>query len=105
MSAQPADLIRLAVADAQRTAPEPLRRPVPPPEPYPVAELGPILAPACESLRRVIQAPDAICGASLLAAASLAVQGLADVENSGRVTPLSLWLLTVAESGERKSAV
>ena len=90
---------------APATAPEPLRRPVPPPEPYPVKELGPILAPACESLRRVIQAPDAICGASLLAAASLAVQGLADVTNSGRVHPLSLWFLSVAESGERKSAV
>ena len=87
------------------TAPEPLRRPVPPPEPYPVKELGPILAPACESLRRVIQAPDAICGASLLAAASLAVQGLADVTVDGRVYPLSLWFLSVAESGERKSAV
>jgi hypothetical protein len=90
---------------ASTVKPEPLRRPTPPPEPYPVEELGPILAPACESLRRVIQAPDAVCGASLLAAASLAVQGLADVHNDGRIHPLSLWLLTVAESGERKSAV
>jgi len=59
---------------AENTAsePEPLRRPVPAPEPYPVGELGPILSPACESLRRVIQAADAVCGASLLAAASLA---------------------------------
>lgn len=92
-------------AEHSGSAPEPLRRPVPPPEPYPVAELGPILGPACESLRRVIQAPDAICGASLLAAASLSVQGLADVANCGRVHPLSLWFLSVAESGERKSAV
>lgn len=91
--------------DMQPCAPEPLRRPTPPPESYPVAELGPILKPACESLRRVIQAPDAVCGASVLAAASLAVQGLADVHNDGRVHPLSLWLLTIAESGERKSAV
>ena len=87
------------------SAPEPLRRPLPPPELYPMAELGPILAPACASLRRVIQASDAVCGASLLAAASLAVQGLADVHHDGRVHPLSLWFLTVAESGERKSAV
>jgi len=92
-------------APGTATAPESLRRPVPPPEPYPVKELGPILAPACESLRRVIQSPDAICGASLLAAASLSVQGLADVTNGGRVHPLSLWFLSVAESGERKSAV
>lgn len=90
---------------AQNSAPEPLRRPVPPAEPYPVAELGPILAPACESIRRVIQAPDAVCGASLLAAASLAVQALADVTIDGRTHPLSLWCVTVAESGERKSAV
>lgn len=86
-------------------APEPLRRPVPPPEPYPIAELGPILQPAAESLRRVIQAPDAVCGASVLAAASLAAQALADVEIDGRIIPLSLWMLTIAESGERKSAV
>lgn len=44
-------------------------------------------------------------GASLVAAASLAAQGLANVHNDGRVHPLSLWFLTVAESGERKSAV
>ena len=88
-----------------RTAPEPLRRPVPSPEPYPFAELGPILRPACEAIRRVVQAPDAVCAASLLAAASLAVQGFADVTMDGRTHPLSLWFLTVAESGERKSAV
>jgi len=88
-----------------RNAPEPLRRPVPASEPYPIAELGPILAPACESIRRVIQAPDAVCGAAVLAAASLSVQSLANVEIDGRIYPLSLWMLTVAESGERKSAV
>lgn len=94
-----------AAGEIERFAPEPLRRPVPPPEPYPIAELGPILQPAAESLRRVIQAPDAVCGASILAAASLAAQALADVEIDGRTYPLSLWMLTVAESGERKSAV
>lgn len=103
------DLDTLPMVESQnrriRSAPEPLRRPVPPPEPYPVAELGPILQPAAESLRRVIQAPDAVCGASVLAAASLATQALANVEIDGREIPLSLWLLTVAESGERKSAI
>lgn len=87
------------------TAPEPLRKPTPPPAPYPMAELGPIIRLACEALRRVIQAPDAVCAASLLAAASLATQGLADVHMDGRVYPLSLWFLTIADSGERKSAV
>ena len=102
------DLLSLPVTkkDSQiRSEPEPLSRPVPQPEPYPIQELGNILGPACESLRRVIQAPDAVCGASLLAAAALAAQGLADVELDGRVYPISLWALTVAESGQRKSAV
>ena len=97
--------VRQEVAHAWASEPEPLRRPVPAPEPYPLNELGPILAPAAESLRRVIQAPDAVCGASILAAASLAVQAQADVDIDGRIIPLSLWLLSVAESGERKSAV
>lgn len=70
-----------------------------------MSELGPILGPACASLRRVVQAPEAICAASLLSAASLAVHGLADVHNDGRITPTSLWLLNIAESGERKSAI
>ncbi len=88
-----------------KTAPEPLRRPVPDPAPYPMESLGPILADAAIAIRRVIQAPDAICGASVLAAASLASQGLADVHHHGRVYPLSLWMLSIAESGERKTAV
>lgn len=86
-------------------APEPLYRPVPPAEPYPLESLGEVLQPAAESIRRVLQAPAAIIGGSLLAAASLAVQGQADVHIDGRVLPLSLWLLSVAESGERKTAV
>ncbi|MBZ0088552.1 MAG: DUF3987 domain-containing protein [Thermomonas sp.] len=97
---------RAAPESQTRTAPEPLRRPVPPPQPYPLAELGDVLAPAAQTLRRVIQAPDAVCGASVLAAASLAVQGLANIERErGAVYPLSLWVLTVGESSERKSAV
>ena len=87
------------------SAPEPLRRATPPAEPYPMAELGPLLGPAAAAIRRVIQAPDAVIGGSLLAAASLAAQAHADVYLDGRTIPLSLWLLSVAESGERKSAV
>ncbi|CAD1788872.1 DUF3987 domain-containing protein [Xanthomonas campestris pv. raphani] len=94
-----------AESPAGRSAPEPLRRPTPPPEPYPLESLGEVLRPAAEAIKRVIQAPDAIIGGSLLAAASLAVQGQADVQIDGRIHPLSLWLLSVAQSGERKSAV
>jgi hypothetical protein len=55
-------------------------------------------------LRAVIQAPDALCGQSVLAAAALAVQGHADIVNDGRVHPLTLFLIAIAESGERKTA-
>lgn len=85
--------------------PEPLRRATGSPEPYPLHALGAVLQPAAAAIQRVIQAPSAIIGGSLLAAASLAVQAQADVHIDGRVHPLSIWFLSVAESGERKSAV
>lgn len=84
--------------------PEPLRRPLPPAEPYPIDALGPVLGAAAHRIHAVVRAPDAIVGQSILAAASLAAQPHADVLIDGRREPLSLWCLTVAESGERKSA-
>jgi hypothetical protein len=50
------------------------------------------------------QAPVAIPAASALAVASLAVQGFADVDTLGGPRPVSLYVLTVARSGERKSS-
>lgn len=87
-----------------RADPEPLRRQTPPPKEYPMDALGEVLGPAAETLRRVVQAPDAVCAQSVLAAASLAAQPHANVVIDGRKMPLSLWFLTIAESGERKSA-
>jgi hypothetical protein len=46
-----------------------------------------------------------MCGQSVLAAASLAVQAHADVEIDGRRELLSLYAFTVGDSGERKGAV
>lgn len=84
-------------------APQPLVREIPPGAPYPVQALGP-LAPAVLAVQGATQAPVAIPAASALAVASLAVQGFADVETLGGLRPLSLYLLTVAASGERKSS-
>ena len=84
--------------------PEPLRRPLLPADPYPVDALGPILSPAARRIHEVVQAPVALCGQSILAAASLAAQAHADVAIDGRREPLSLFAMTIAESGERKSA-
>jgi hypothetical protein len=84
--------------------PEPLRRHAPASIPYP-DELGPILGPAAQALHEVIQAPLAICSGAVLAASSLAVQGLADIEIDGRRHPSSIIVVAVAEPGDRKSAV
>lgn len=82
--------------------PQPLLREIPPGEDYPVAALGP-LRQAVEAVQDISQAPVAIAAQSALAVASLAVQGFADVETLGSDAPCSLFCLTIAESGERKS--
>ena len=92
-------------SENSKFAPEPLRRPMPPAAPYPTDALPEILAAAVAAAHEVIQAPAAICGQSFLAAASLAAQAHADVEIDGRIELLSLFALTIGESGERKSAV
>ena len=83
--------------------PQPLLRPVAPGAAYPVQALGPLRA-AVEAVQAMTQAPVAIPAASALSVASLAVQAFADVETLGGTRPLSLYMLTVAASGERKSS-
>lgn len=72
---------------------------------YPVEALGDLLAPAVERMAEVIGVPCAMAAQSVLASAALASQGHANVHLDGRTYPLSLYLLTVASSGDRKSAV
>lgn len=83
--------------------PQPLVRDIAPGAAYPVADLGPLRA-AVEAVQGMAQAPVAIPAASALAVASLAVQGFADVQTLGGKRPLSLYALTIARSGERKSS-
>ncbi|MET4127171.1 YfjI family protein [Roseovarius sp. MBR-6] len=83
--------------------PQPLVREIAPGMAYPVQALGPLRA-AVQAVQGMTQAPVAIPAQSALAVASLAVQGFADVETLGGARPLSLYALTVARSGERKSA-
>lgn len=83
--------------------PQPLVREIAPGADYPVQALGPLRA-AVEAVQSTTQAPVAIPAQSALTVASLAVQGFADVETLGGTRPLSLYALTVARSGERKSA-
>ena len=83
--------------------PQPLVREIAPGAAYPVHALGP-LRDAVQSVQGATQAPVAIPAQSALAVASLAVQGFANVETLGGARPLSLYALTIARSGERKSA-
>jgi len=86
--------------------PEPLRAPLPKAEPYPVEALGDILGKAAQALHETVKAPLALCCQSVLASASLAAQAHFDVMlPHGQKKPLSLFLLSVAESGERKSGI
>ncbi|WP_340051760.1 YfjI family protein [Pseudomonas proteolytica] len=84
--------------------PRPLIEANPVPQPYPVQALGGILGPAVERMAEVIGVPQALAAQSVLAASALATQGHAGLQLDGRNYPLSLYLITVAASGDRKTA-
>jgi hypothetical protein len=83
--------------------PLPLLRKFPAPQLYPVNALGDLKV-IVEAVQKSTQAPIEIAAASALSATALVVQGHANVETLGGVKPLSLYMLTVARSGERKSS-
>ncbi len=86
--------------------PRPLSRPVTEPQPFPVEALGSVLSAAAAAIEAKVRAHPAICAVSVLAAANLAVQGHADVAlPSGQSRPISLYFISIAESGDRKSSV
>jgi len=91
--------------DIEKPTPEPLRRIARSTNTFPIDALGPILKPAVLKMHEMIQAPLAMCGQSVLAGASLALQGLIDVEIDGRRRPVSEYFLSVGSTGERKTAV
>ena len=104
MNAFASELAQAEPIDAPE--PLPLRRALPAAEPFPLSALGPVLEGAARAIMDQVQCPDAIAAQSVLGAASLAVQAHADVviPATGHSRPLSLFLVTVAASGERKSA-
>lgn len=73
---------------------------------YPLDALGPILGEAAERMAYYVQAPQGMAGQSLLAAASLVAQAHINVARGNLgCGPVSLFCLTVAESGDRKSTL
>ncbi|WP_156455628.1 YfjI family protein [Sphingomonas sp. CCH5-D11] len=74
--------------------------------PYPVDALPPLIRDAVREVAGFVQSPVALVAASALAAVSTAVQTRHSVRRDAALSgPATLYLLTVAESGERKSTV
>jgi len=75
-------------------------------EPYPVDALPDAIRAVVEEVQAEVQAPAEMVACSALAVASLVAQSMADVARSKTLPgPCSLYFLTVAESGDRKSTV
>lgn len=94
---------RYAPANDGRTDVMPLRRPIPPAEPYPLDTLGPILGDAARIISEVEQIPAALCAQAVLVAAAHAGQQHFNVKFHFGSRPISLYAISVAESGDRKS--
>jgi putative DNA primase/helicase len=76
------------------------------PVPYPLDALPQVMREAVEELQGFVKCPVSMVASSALATLSLAGQSLAAVERTtGLVGPVGIYLLTIAESGERKSTV
>ena len=83
--------------------PEPLTEPLDA-QPYPDEALPPILRDAVRQAQAFVQARMALVACSALSTLSLVAQGLANVRRDHQlVGPISLYLLAVADSGERKT--
>lgn len=73
--------------------------------PFPMHILPEILQKGVSAVQDRTQAPLDLCVQSILAAASLAVQGHANIETiDGNHRPISNFFITVAESSERKTS-
>lgn len=114
-----ADAVRAEGVDISRLLIEPARQPIddewPAPEPiatidparaYPLDALPMIMQEAVKEVRDYAMAPMALVACSALSSLSLAAQGLYDVQRDvGLTGPISLYMLAIAESGERKSTL
>jgi putative DNA primase/helicase len=74
-------------------------------QPYPLEALPPLIRDAIAEVEEFTQAPTALIAASALSAVSATVQGLVSVARDETLKgPASLFFLTLAASGERKSS-
>ncbi len=74
------------------------------PEPYPLDALPDTVRAAVEEVAGFVKAPLPMVASSALAALSLAIQAHVDIKRAEKLHgPTGLFLLTIADSGERKS--
>jgi hypothetical protein len=106
----PAEFSRLLEAageyrSPENSAPQPLMRALPPPEPFPLDALGLELAGVAKAIHERVQSPLEMCATAVLAAVSLATAAHLDVIlPTGQVRPSTAWFWCVAGSGERKTS-
>jgi hypothetical protein len=82
---------------------DPLMRPLPPPEPYPLDALFELTS-AAQAICDIVQSPIEMCAGAVLASTSFAVSAHINIKlPTGQVKPVSCWFWCVAVSGERKS--
>ncbi|CAN0620162.1 DUF3987 domain-containing protein [Burkholderia multivorans] len=71
---------------------------------YPVESLPPCVRAAVEEVCAFVQAPLPLVASTAISALSLAIQAHVDVKRAERLSgPVGLFMLTIADSGERKS--
>lgn len=92
------------IPDPSYPEPTPLLPEVEAAFPYPLEALGDVLGGAAAAIVEAVQVPAALAAQSVLAAAAMAAQPHGNAVRDGQPIPLSLFVLTVAESGDRKSA-
>ena len=84
--------------------PQPLRS-NPEPAPYPIQSLPPIIRKAVEEVAAFVKAPISIVAASALATISTVAQAHFNVRrDDGLEGPISLYFLSIADSGDRKTS-
>ena len=73
-------------------------------QPYPLDALPELVRSAVEEVLGFVKAPIPLVACSALASLSLAIQAYTDIERANKLSgPTGLFLLTIADSGERKS--
>ncbi|NLN92713.1 MAG: DUF3987 domain-containing protein [Candidatus Hydrogenedens sp.] len=100
------EVVTLAdIQDANRPEHVQLFQPPPEREPFPTDALGPELAGTVKQIAHCIGVTEAMTAQSILAGLSLVVQAHANVKIGSIEKPTSLYCLTIAESGSRKTTL